>query len=239
MQGPVPEMAALPTLDTNALRAPVAFRATARSQFHLAEQDLGLALRQRKGINPLERGHIAFRTDDIAAFKRHLEAQGVPYADYGTTFTRYWHQVFFHDPAGTVIEVHQVLGEAGRPTLRWGRTMNSYDLGGRRAIVTGGAQGIGRAIVERFLDSGAPVTIWDMDRALWQRVCDELASRGTALRGRRRRLGLGARQLGRRPHHRRDGRRRDPGLQCRHRRRQRHASPTWTRPSGGASSIST
>ena len=57
--------------------------------------------------------------------------------------------------------------------------MNSYDLKGRKAIVTGGAQGIGRAIVERFLDSGASVTIWDMHRALGERACDELAGRGT------------------------------------------------------------
>jgi glyoxylase I family protein len=109
MQGPVPEMAAVPTLDTDALRAPVAFRSDGQVQFHLAEQDLGLALRHARGINPLERGHIAFRTEDIAAFKRHLEKRGVPYADYGTTFTRFWHQIFFHDPAGTIIEVHQVL----------------------------------------------------------------------------------------------------------------------------------
>ena len=109
MQGPVPEMAALPTLDANALRAPVAFRSDGQVQFHLAEQDLGLADRQGKTINPLERGHVAFRTDDIDAFKRHLQARGIAYADYGTTFTRHWHQIFFHDPAGTVIEVHQVL----------------------------------------------------------------------------------------------------------------------------------
>ncbi len=57
--------------------------------------------------------------------------------------------------------------------------MNSYDLKGRRAVVTGGAQGIGRAITERFLDSGAAVTIWDHDRALGQRACDELAGRGS------------------------------------------------------------
>ena len=37
---------------------------------------------------------------------------------------------------------------------------------GRIAVVTGGAQGIGRAIVERFLDSGAAVAIWDRDLAL-------------------------------------------------------------------------
>lgn len=57
--------------------------------------------------------------------------------------------------------------------------MNTYDLEGRKAVVTGGAQGIGRAIVERFLDSGATVTIWDADRSLAQKTADELADRGT------------------------------------------------------------
>jgi 2-dehydro-3-deoxy-L-rhamnonate dehydrogenase (NAD+) len=51
---------------------------------------------------------------------------------------------------------------------------NKIDLTGRVAVVTGGAQGIGRAIVERFLDSGAKVAIWDHDRALAERVCGEL-----------------------------------------------------------------
>ena len=44
--------------------------------------------------------------------------------------------------------------------------MNQINLSGRRAIVTGGAQGIGLAIVERFLDSGASVSLWDRDDAL-------------------------------------------------------------------------
>ena len=56
--------------------------------------------------------------------------------------------------------------------------MNTYDLTGRKAIVTGGAQGIGRAIVERFLDSGATVTIWDADRALGEQAVAELEGRG-------------------------------------------------------------
>jgi 2-dehydro-3-deoxy-L-rhamnonate dehydrogenase (NAD+) len=55
---------------------------------------------------------------------------------------------------------------------------NSIDLGGRNAVVTGGAQGIGRAIVERFLDSGAAVAIWDRDRALAEKVASELGNRG-------------------------------------------------------------
>ena len=41
--------------------------------------------------------------------------------------------------------------------------MNRIDLDGRRAVVTGGAQGIGRAIAERLLASGAGVTLWDRD----------------------------------------------------------------------------
>ena len=41
--------------------------------------------------------------------------------------------------------------------------MNRIDLDGRRAVVTGGAQGIGRAIAERLLASGASVILWDRD----------------------------------------------------------------------------
>jgi len=41
--------------------------------------------------------------------------------------------------------------------------MNQIDLNGRRAIVTGGARGIGLAVAERFADSGARVAIWDRD----------------------------------------------------------------------------
>ncbi|MCZ7562621.1 MAG: SDR family oxidoreductase [Burkholderiales bacterium] len=41
--------------------------------------------------------------------------------------------------------------------------MNQLDFAGRTAIVTGGAQGIGLAIVRRLLASGAAVRIWDRD----------------------------------------------------------------------------
>ena len=41
--------------------------------------------------------------------------------------------------------------------------MNQIDLNGHVAIVTGGAQGIGQAVVERFVASGATVEIWDVD----------------------------------------------------------------------------
>jgi catechol 2,3-dioxygenase-like lactoylglutathione lyase family enzyme len=108
-QDDIPEMKSLPSLDEAAYAGPVAFRTDGQVQFHLAKLDRDLALREGKAINPLDRGHLAFRTDDIEAFKRHLDAKGVRYVDYGTTFTRHWHQIFFHDPVGTVIEVHQVL----------------------------------------------------------------------------------------------------------------------------------
>ena len=52
--------------------------------------------------------------------------------------------------------------------------MNAYDLRGRRAVVTGGAQGFGRAIAERFLESGARVSLWDMDAALVAATAAEL-----------------------------------------------------------------
>ena len=39
---------------------------------------------------------------------------------------------------------------------------NTYDLAGRHAIVTGGARGIGRAVAELFVESGARVAIWDV-----------------------------------------------------------------------------
>jgi NAD(P)-dependent dehydrogenase (short-subunit alcohol dehydrogenase family) len=38
---------------------------------------------------------------------------------------------------------------------------NSYDLAGRSALVTGGAKGIGRAIVDRLVASGTRVEVWD------------------------------------------------------------------------------
>jgi 3-oxoacyl-[acyl-carrier protein] reductase len=55
---------------------------------------------------------------------------------------------------------------------------NKIDLGGRFAVVTGGAQGIGRAITERFLDSGAAVAVWDRNQALGEQTAQELKGRG-------------------------------------------------------------
>ncbi len=58
--------------------------------------------------------------------------------------------------------------------------MNAFDFRGRHAVVTGGAQGIGRAIAERLLRSGATVALWDRDAELAKRTAAELSGIGTA-----------------------------------------------------------
>jgi NAD(P)-dependent dehydrogenase (short-subunit alcohol dehydrogenase family) len=58
---------------------------------------------------------------------------------------------------------------------------NRIDLEGCTAVVTGGAQGFGRAITERFAASGARVAIWDRDMALAERTAAELGERVTAI----------------------------------------------------------
>jgi len=47
---------------------------------------------------------------------------------------------------------------------------NDIDLKGRMAVVTGGAQGFGKAITERFVASGAKVAIWDRDTQLAEKT---------------------------------------------------------------------
>ena len=105
-----------PSLDgardtTQGYSAPVAFMTDGQTQVHLATTDLGVGFRTKHIVNPLERGHIAFRTDDIAAFKKRLEEKDIPYSDYGQWAMNGWYQIFFHDPAGNVIEVHQDMNE--------------------------------------------------------------------------------------------------------------------------------
>ena len=57
--------------------------------------------------------------------------------------------------------------------------MNTIDLQGRTAIVTGAAKGIGYAIAERLLHSGATVTVWDIDQARLADAAAALADAGS------------------------------------------------------------
>ena len=79
-------------------------------QMHLAEQDLTISTKHNQAINPVEKGHIAFRTDDIEEFKALLRKKKIQFSDYGTAFAKEWYQIFFCDPIGNVIEVHQFIG---------------------------------------------------------------------------------------------------------------------------------
>lgn len=51
-------------------------------------------------------------------------------------------------------------------------------VAGKTTIITGGAQGIGLAISQRFARDGAKVAIWDIDEAAAQRTADELVAAG-------------------------------------------------------------
>jgi 3-oxoacyl-[acyl-carrier protein] reductase len=57
--------------------------------------------------------------------------------------------------------------------------MNRIDLAGRVAVVTGGARGIGRAIAERLLASGAKVALWDRDAAALVMTMSEIGAPDT------------------------------------------------------------
>lgn len=54
--------------------------------------------------------------------------------------------------------------------------MNQLDFKGRTAIVTGGAQGIGLAIAQRLIASGAKVRIWDRDDKLLAKTVAKLGA---------------------------------------------------------------
>ena len=54
--------------------------------------------------------------------------------------------------------------------------MIKYDLNNRVAVVTGGAQGFGLAITERFIQAGAKVVIWDIDENAAKEAIDKVKS---------------------------------------------------------------
>jgi len=103
------ETQGLPTLEKKkGYDGDVSFLTDGDTQFHLAKKDLEVGFKTGHAVNPVERGHIAFRTDDIEAFKKTLDEKGVRYSDFGNVAVKGWHQIFFYDPDGNVVEVHQV-----------------------------------------------------------------------------------------------------------------------------------
>ena len=86
----------------------MAFVTDGNVQMHLAAQDIKAGFKTGHIVNPVAHGHIAYRTDDIQAFMAHLDSLGVPFSDWGDRAVAGWHQIFFYDPDGNVIEVHQV-----------------------------------------------------------------------------------------------------------------------------------
>lgn len=57
--------------------------------------------------------------------------------------------------------------------------MNQIDLAGRHAIVTGASRGMGRAIAQRLLSSGATVTMWSLGDDALREARDALSRLGT------------------------------------------------------------
>ena len=57
--------------------------------------------------------------------------------------------------------------------------MNQFDLQGRVAVITGGAQGIGYATAQRMLASGASVVLWDIDAVRLAAAVQALSAHGT------------------------------------------------------------
>ena len=48
--------------------------------------------------------------------------------------------------------------------------MNKIDLSHKVAVITGGAQGFGLAVVNRFIESGAKIIIWDKDKEILEKL---------------------------------------------------------------------
>lgn len=86
----------------------VAFLSDGAIQHHLAEKDAEAGFRAGQIVNPVSHGHVAYRTEDMDGFLAHLETMGVRWSDWGDQAVQGWRQVFFYDPDGNVIEVHEV-----------------------------------------------------------------------------------------------------------------------------------
>ena len=104
--------------------------------------------------------HVAERMAHASAHERIKEKTGVEFS-HGAA----WHQRYTSKQRGLIREL--------------ANTMNQIDLNGKTAIVTGGARGIGFAIAQRLLTSGASVSIWDIDATALADAAQSLATLGS------------------------------------------------------------
>ncbi|MEY4019154.1 MAG: hypothetical protein RLZZ590_454 [Actinomycetota bacterium] len=81
-------------------------------QIHVTQRQPYLALLEGHSVNPLIGGHYAFRTDNIKEVMEQLDANKIPYDDWGIWSVKGWYQIFLTDPAGNMIEIHQVMEDA-------------------------------------------------------------------------------------------------------------------------------
>lgn len=58
---------------------------------------------------------------------------------------------------------------------------NAIDMTGQFGVITGGAQGIGYAVAERLVKSGASVALWDMDTTRAEASAKELSKHGSVI----------------------------------------------------------
>ena len=80
-------------------------------QIHVTQRQPYLALLENHSVNPLIGGHFAFRTDNIEEIKASLTANNIPYDDWGIWSVKGWYQIFLTDPAGNMVEIHQVMDD--------------------------------------------------------------------------------------------------------------------------------
>ena len=78
------DMQTIPDMGRNRVRdqgypGDVVFVTDGAMQMHIAEKDMNIGFRTGQAVNPVQHGHIAFRTDDLDAFKRRLEDKGIKY----------------------------------------------------------------------------------------------------------------------------------------------------------------
>ena len=94
-------------MDEEVYAGDVTFLTDGDIHLHIARKDVAAGFRTGQLVNPVLEGHVAYRVSDIEAFKAHLDAEGIPYSNWGDSAVAGWHQVYFYDPEGNVIEVHE------------------------------------------------------------------------------------------------------------------------------------